>query len=310
MKRKVIQHGPSLIVSLPSKWVKEMGIVKGEELEISEQGSTLIISGDSHPRQSEVSADLTGLDRTTIMYVISGLYRLGYDKVKLTFKNEETVYQRKQKTVNVLDVIHEATSRLIGFEIMQEKEGYCEIVELQSPSEKDFDQVLRRIFLLLIEASGDLALAAKNLDERLLNTIENRHDTITKFVSYCLRLLNKNKYPEGNKIPYYFHIIASLDRITDTIKYSARNILRCKKSLDKHTLRVFEIVSADLRRYYEIFYKYDNLKIRKINEDRYAVENLIAESNFGTIDAIISIENKQILEQLLDLIEARTALQY
>ena len=310
MKRKVIQHGPSLIVSLPSKWVKKMGIIKGEELEISEQGSTLLISGNSHPAVSEVSADLTGFDRTTIMYVVSGLYRLGYDRVKLTFKNEKTVYQRKQKTMSVLDVIHEAASRLIGFEIMQEREGYCELVELQTPSERDFDQVLRRIFLLLVEAHEDLLLGAKNCDEKILNTIENRHDTITKFVSYCLRLLNKNKYPEGNKIPYYFHVIASLDRITDLVKYSARDRLNYKKPLDKRTIHILEIVSADLRLYYEIFYKYDNLKIRKINEDRYIVEKTITESNMGTIDTMISTGGRYLLEQLLDLIEARTALQY
>ncbi len=44
MKRKVSLHGPStLTVSLPSKWVKKYCIKKGDELDIEEKNSTLII---------------------------------------------------------------------------------------------------------------------------------------------------------------------------------------------------------------------------------------------------------------------------
>ena len=45
MRRKVIKQGPStLMVSLPSKWVKNKNIKRGDEINLFEQGEDIIIS--------------------------------------------------------------------------------------------------------------------------------------------------------------------------------------------------------------------------------------------------------------------------
>ena len=74
--------------------------------------------------------------------------------------------------------------------MIEQKNDYCIIKDISGTSFKDFDNILRKIFLLIIDALNDMVLGIKNYDNVLLDEIEDKHDTITKFVSHCLRLLN------------------------------------------------------------------------------------------------------------------------
>ena len=45
MKRSVIQlAGKTLLVSLPSKWARNCGVRKGEDIEVEERGKSLVIT--------------------------------------------------------------------------------------------------------------------------------------------------------------------------------------------------------------------------------------------------------------------------
>ena len=114
MKRKVIQHGPSsLIISLPNSWVKKYGVSKGDEIEVDEQENNLLISVEKNITLSQAEINISGLDRTIILYLIRGFYRLGYDQIKIIFNNKTTTYQRENKEVEVISVINKEVNRLI-----------------------------------------------------------------------------------------------------------------------------------------------------------------------------------------------------
>ena len=56
MQRKVIQQGPStLMVSLPSKWVKENNIKKGEELTVDWTNNQLTICPGSSSIEKKIT---------------------------------------------------------------------------------------------------------------------------------------------------------------------------------------------------------------------------------------------------------------
>lgn len=313
LKRKVIKHGPSTyIISLPVEWVKKHNITKGAELEVTEEGKKVIICSENGEKPLEITVDITGLDRTSIMYIIRSFYRLGYDTVKIIFNKPTTIYQRTGKTINTLSVIHTEVNRLIGYEIIQEGEKHCTIKDLQGISEKDFETILRRIFLLIVDTSRDLLEGINSNNRPLLESIENKHDTITKFVSYCLRLLNKKGFLIQRKASYYYHIIALLDRITDVIKYAAREIIAYNKKLDSQIIQIIDIIVKDIYNYYQLFYEYSNNKITEINTNRYKAEKELKKipNQIKTHEIIIANSMFQILEILLDLVEARTALEY
>ncbi len=313
MKRKVVLHGYStLIVSLPSKWVKRYGIKKGDELDIKEEQNRLIISTDSSKKLDKTEIDITGLDRTMIMYTIRSLYRKGYDEIKVIFKNPMTTYYRIGREMKVISVIHQEVNRLIGVEVMQEHEDYCIIKDLQQTSTKDFDQILRRIFMLIQTAMDDLLKGISKGDNVLLDTVKEKHDTITKFVSYCLRMLNKRGYIEPKNTLYLYHIIATLDRITDNIKYLARDTLNFEVKFSAKGISILENIVKSLKIYTDIFYKVSTDKIIELSRLREKTSRMISNS-INTLPAKELMLLKYMyhtLEMLLDLTEARMGLEY
>ena len=71
IKRKVIQIANSTqLISLPRKWSQQYGINKGDEVNVDEQRSKIIISIEKAAELKSVEIDVTGLDRTTIIYYI------------------------------------------------------------------------------------------------------------------------------------------------------------------------------------------------------------------------------------------------
>src|SRR3989344_1396001 len=90
IKRKIVQHGPStLIISLPSNWVKQNGIKKGDELDVKEEGKTLIVSVDTVATNYSLTEDISGLKPFLVTRFLGRAYQKGYDKIYLTHNNVE-----------------------------------------------------------------------------------------------------------------------------------------------------------------------------------------------------------------------------
>lgn len=314
MKRKVVKHGPSsLIVSMPSNWAKRNNITKGSEVDVTEEGKRLIISAENplDTQHMEIDVDVTGLDRTSLMFMIRTLYRLGYDGLNVKFENTLVPYYKSGEKLSVISVLYEEVNRLIGYEIIQEKGNFCIIRDLEAATMKDFDKVERRIFLLMMDAATQLVEGAKNQDAVMLKMIEERHNTITKFVSYCLRLLNKGRYVSMD-VAYHYHIIATLDRLTDMIKYAARDVLAYSKKLQKETLALLEVVNRHLRLYYELFYNFNKEKVVELSQSRYRVKEMERKlpASVKIMERRIASNIENVTELILDLVEARTGLEY
>ncbi|MBI1969382.1 AbrB/MazE/SpoVT family DNA-binding domain-containing protein, partial [Candidatus Woesearchaeota archaeon] len=97
MKRKVIQIADSTqLVSLPRQWAKQQGIKKGDEIEVEVRGSTITIkAGESgKPDLGKVIIDVSGLDRSSIMFAIRAAYRKGYDEIEVHFQSTTAPYYR------------------------------------------------------------------------------------------------------------------------------------------------------------------------------------------------------------------------
>lgn len=318
MRRKVIQIADSTkLISLPKKWADEFHVNKGDEVEIEEQGNQLIIkldqekSGENH--DSEIEVDITGLDSSSIVRVIRSIYIRGYDSIKLIFNDAVTSHYRTNEKENVVSVILRELKNLTGFEVMQQKEKLCWIKSISRPSMKEFDNLLRRIFILLIDASSDLVAGVKNKNWVLVETIEEKHNTITKLTSYCLRLLNQRNYPDHTKITFLYHTISGLGKIMDIIKYAARDFSETKPSINKEIIVLLESIHHSYSLYYRLFYDFKLDTIKEINKIKDDLKHAITTYKKKGIDLntiMIMGSVVQSLEMLVDLIEARTSMEY
>src|SRR3989344_1107667 len=106
MKRKLVQQGTStLMVSLPSKWIKQNNLTKGSEVDVDEKGSELIISPDEKNNKIMGEISLIGDTESLIRTIITNAYRSGNDKIKITFENNDQ-FRILENTIK---------TRLIGF---------------------------------------------------------------------------------------------------------------------------------------------------------------------------------------------------
>ncbi|MFT4343946.1 MAG: AbrB/MazE/SpoVT family DNA-binding domain-containing protein [Candidatus Woesearchaeota archaeon] len=315
MQRKVIQIANSTyLVSLPKAWMEKHGIHKGDSLEIRDEKNSLNIYPVTHKhKETKTTLDISELDRSSILHSIRALYRKGFDEVILNFSKQSVPHFRVSAQVNIINVIHEEVNRLIGYEIVRQTPESCEIKDLSASSIKEFDVVLRRIMLLIKDITSDLLKGVLTHERMLLESIDQKHNTITKFISYCLRLLNKYGYIDAHKTTILYHIIASLDKVVDIIKYVARDCLVSKKELSKTTKALFERTHINcILVYIDLFYSFNQKNIIKFMRNRDVVTKVIS-ANIGKMpcnDVAILTKYMQSLEILLDLIEARLALEH
>src|SRR3989344_2387350 len=145
MKRKVILQGPTtLTFSLPSVWVKKFGVAKGDELNVEEQGRELRINFDKEPIALKKELNVGSFERLGKSYITS-LYRAGYDEISLSYLRDEYL-ETIQKTIS---------NDTAGFEIIKQDGKNCVIKDLTGHSRDEFDNAIRRIWLLVINMSEE-----------------------------------------------------------------------------------------------------------------------------------------------------------
>ena len=311
-QRKLIQHGPSsLTIAIPKKWLDQRNLKKGDTLFTNQEGNKVIFSTQESLSLDKIEIDLNKLDRTSLLLYIQSLYRFGYNEIDVTFPITAMHY-RKNAQVPTSKVIHDIVNRCMGFEIIDQKETSLKIKYMGKEEGEDFKAILRRAFLLINETSVSLLEGIKNNDKNLINSIEEKHDNINKFVNYALRLLNKYGYPDVKKTSFYYHIIASLDKIVDVLKYNARSLEKYNKQCKKETIDIWSQINESIRNYYELFYSFDLIKIDQLSKNRDHVKNNLQKyiKKIPQEELILLTKMTQILEIILDLTDFRMGLEY
>ncbi|HII71263.1 TPA: AbrB/MazE/SpoVT family DNA-binding domain-containing protein [Candidatus Woesearchaeota archaeon] len=297
---------------MPKSWVTQNKVKKGDELEITEQGSKLIISSDSAQEVLSTVIDVTGLDRTSILFYIRSAYRRGYDVIDIRYSEPHTKHLRTGAKKKISSVVHEEVSRLVGVEVIQQKEDSCMIKSISQTTSDDFQNILRRIFILLTDFADDISNGYKEANTGLLESAEEKHDNITKFISYSLRLLNKtNDYSPSERTMMY-HAVASLENIVDALKWGGRRGHQSKnKRFNKKTLEIVEMIMKSIGMYYDFFYKFDSRKVGVLYKHRHDIREDI-EKIIGTLpigEAIIINELSRILETIVSLTEIKMGME-
>lgn len=313
IKRKVIQIANSTqLVSLPRKWSLKYNVQKGDEVEVEENGNKVVISTERTQESGNIEVDITDLDRDSFMFLVRTLYIRGYNEIKLIFNNPTIDHYRLDKKINVISDIHTEVNRLSGIEIIQQRENFCILKVLSESSIKDFDVILRRIFLLIVDASNDLIIGAAKGDKYLVETLEEKHNTITKFMANSLRLLNKVGHPNSKNTSLFYHIIESLDNINDILKESARDIVNSHISVSKNCEKILVSINESLQDFNKLFYKFDFKLMEKLSHERYKIlDDIKLFSKKLSKDEIRLVMNLQrIVELIYTLKVSRMALDY
>jgi len=257
MKRTVVKHGPAtLTISLPSTWIKQWKIKKGDNLNISLHGPRLVVSTEEIRDFGSIETDISGLDRTSIILFLRNLYRKGYKEIVFSYKEPEVQHYRTGTLVAISSIIQEEANRLIGMEIIEQNKRSCRLIEVTEASGKNFDVIYRRAFQMTEYAMDSLLLAINSGDTGKLQAVEETHDNVAKSVSYCIRLVNQGKSMHPENTVQHFHILTSLDLILDIIKYSSRDIMANNKKFSKGSKSLLQEMREAMKLFYKLNHDY------------------------------------------------------
>lgn len=219
MKRRVARIGPStLMVSLPSKWVKQHKIAKGQELDVQEVGNNLLISStNASPHTQSVKVDLSGMTVSMAWQYITAIYQAGVEEIVIYYTNEK-IKDDSGKEIHPLSLVQSIADYCIGMEIVKQTTNCCVVREISTTKPNEFETTLRRMFFMIMTTMDDLMNGIKSKNKDALKNIYMYNDTrVNKFYYYGMRILSKTKEYH----PAHYILITHLEEIGDALKYLA-----------------------------------------------------------------------------------------
>ena len=206
-----------MMISLPAKWLKKFNLNKGDELEVEEDESSLNIKLSGKEIKKEIALNLSTLEESSIRTLISNSYRLGYDKILISFENEDMFKIIKEVVEN----------SLIGFEIIKKDKKSCQIESITEPSQDQFDNILSKIFMN-IEELFNIIEDPKKMEEEDFKEIDKK---IQQYSNFCRRVIIK-RASKTSIIEFSFHsnIIHATREMNHLIRYLEKNKIRLDKS--------------------------------------------------------------------------------
>lgn len=220
MKRKLVKQGSAtMMVSLPSKWIKKNELEKGDEVDIEEVDNTLVISEkniSSEKKEIEMSIDTDVESAVRIMLV--NAYRLGYDRIKINFKDE--------KVFNIIKL--ETYNHILGFELISKTNNQCIIENITEPSKDQFDNIFSKIILNIEELLVSTEKMLKG-DKVEYSTTEQK---IMQYANFCRRILTK-EHDNNYALKWSFHVelIHGQRELYHLMKYLEKNKVKYEREL-------------------------------------------------------------------------------
>jgi phosphate uptake regulator len=249
MKRKVVKQGSAtLTVSLPTSWTKKYNILPGDEIEMEVQDKAVIITNNKSVAIETKEINISKL-HPLINRTILRSYQQGYDELKLIFDSPELM-QTSQRVIN----------ELIGFEAVEQGKSYCILRDISGSSNEEFENIYRRIFLLLKSMANDSHDWFKEENYENLKNIAYRDVDINKFCNFCLRHLNKNGHQDYTKTPTIFFIIQRLEEIGDSYKELITHLAEKRIKPKNELLDIYKKTSELLNSCYEFSFQHKREK--------------------------------------------------
>lgn len=284
MKRRVIKQGHNtLTVTLPSKWVKDLNINAGDEIELIEKDKCILLTSEKHNREiKKTEFDISDMDIPTIWKHFMCVYREGYDEVKVKFnpKSEsESPYKfmtehrfdsRYKKTFgkkSMTSALQGFVNRFIGFEIIEHSKDYVLIRDMGAPTAKEFDNSLRRVFLLFQQMAEETLEAIENGDYSNLMGLHDIDINLDKFHDYCVRVLNKIGCQNGKKSHLLFSTLYLLEMAGDEFKNIGIHLVSdINEAKFENIKKMVASIKEQIENYYDLFYRFDKEKVKRISE--------------------------------------------
>lgn len=286
MKRKLVSQGrATLTISLPSKWLKTFGLKAGDDIEVEEKGTNLVIKTEKGVTIEKTQVDVQNYGSRLLEKVLVYLYRKGYDEIEFILENPEQVAQ-------IQDII---ALGLLGYEVVSHGQRSCVVKNISGAIEGEFDQMLRRTFLLLKSMAYDGMVAIKTKKPEALQNLILSEKINNRLTTIARRVINKKGFDKDST--FLYSLINYLEKMADDYRDMYKYIKEKKPKLTAQELKLMEAVNENFNRMYENYYKFDKSTAIKI-QDEYKKLTAELEKEFENKKA-----NTKIIHHLLGILD-------
>ncbi|HIH93180.1 TPA: phosphate uptake regulator PhoU [Methanosarcina acetivorans] len=234
-RRKIQFTGNSTyIVSLPIKWVRDIGLKPGDTLNLTSMpNKTLMVSSNVVPNErSALKASIDYLHTESAennLRIIISHYLAGYDSLKLTTSKGFSADDRKF----IKDSVRQ---KLIGLELVEESRNELVFLCLLNYTDLPLAKVIKNMYGLALSMLLDSMTALRNHNMEIAEDVIQRDDDVDRFYLLAVRQLKASlddvELAEkiGIRSPRdclgYRLIIKSVERIGDHAVKIASNVLK------------------------------------------------------------------------------------
>jgi len=272
----------SYIVSLPKRWIMDLGLKQGDPINVVRQGSsTLQISPTQYHAKSLKTEDAifeVGLDDddSKIVRRLISLYFLGFKTIQV--KPKAGRFKPAQRAA-VKDAVKKM---LMGTEIISDSTSGITIQVLVNLIELSVNGAFKRMMHLANTMMSDALLAIQESNYDLAQEIINTDDEVDRFGFYIIRQLKiaiQNEHmlqdmglKNARNCLGYRLVVKNIERTGDHAVIIAKDLLEFKKPIKKEIL----VKIRDMSEF--ALSLLDDSCLALFKEDHIEAENLIKKS--------------------------------
>lgn len=239
--------GSSFIVSLPKRWIQELGLKQGDHVLISRQGnSSLQVSPASRRSiREQREATVEVLKENNPYYLarkLVSLYFLGYHMIHIFPK------ENNRLTSDQREVIKDLVRRLLmGTEIIADSASGMTLQVLINLLDLSVDAAFKRMILIAKSMHADVMLSMTENNTELAKEVLKSDDEVDRFSFYIVRQLNiaiKNEYllseiglQDSMSCLGYRLITKFTERIADHAVLIAKELIDSKRPINPDIVR-------------------------------------------------------------------------
>jgi phosphate uptake regulator len=234
--------GSSYIVSLPKKWIQDLGLKQGDHVVILRQGKSVLQISPASKRMAKEQKEATievGKDNNPyfIARKLIALYFLGFNVITIVPKEDRLLVEQREVIKSIVRRV------LMGTEIIADSAAGITLQVLINLLDLSVDAAFKRMLLIAKSMYRDTLLALKENNVELAEEVIKSDDEVDRFSFYIVRQLKiaiKNEHllkeiglEEPRNCLGYRLIAKSVERVADHATVIAKDVTENRRPLNK-----------------------------------------------------------------------------
>ncbi|PIN93743.1 hypothetical protein COU54_01790 [Candidatus Pacearchaeota archaeon CG10_big_fil_rev_8_21_14_0_10_31_24] len=247
MKRKIIkQANQAYTITLPINWIRENNLSQNSELDITQNGKSLIVNTDEKHFGGSAKIDISNLPSSTgAIYIrIAALYAKGVDEITIT--------SNKDRTKEIIEIV----SSLLGLALVsQDKDKNYIIKDVSGTNYHNLDEIFKRTFQILLSFYESAIEDIFGASSEKLEDLKARDIEVNKFCLYLQRTINKNSYSGEINGRIVFTYSFELEKIGDEISKLWKTNIESKTKKPEKLKEIAEITKKLLEYSFDLYHQ-------------------------------------------------------